>query len=112
MTVEQTAVTIASITAPTGDTGFTYTDSLPIQGGTGPYTLTNATGLPPGLTASLESGNTLLVSGQPTTVGPYPNVSLTVTDSLGEMGTVTGTITTHPSPQHWARHCPPQLDRQ
>ncbi len=94
VTVEQTAVTVGSITAPTGDTGgTTYSDSLPIQGGTGPYTLTDTTGLPPGLSASLVSGNSILISGQPTTLGLYPNVSLTVTDSLGEMGTVTGTIT-------------------
>jgi Tfp pilus assembly major pilin PilA len=98
ITVEETAVMIGSITALTGDTGGnTYTDQLPIAGGTSPYTLTESSGLPPGLTASLES-NSILISGQPTTVGTYSSVSLTVTDSLGETGTVTGAITIVPPP--------------
>jgi hypothetical protein len=61
-------------------------------GAGGPYTF-SATGLPPGLTMS--SGGT--ISGTPTVSGTFP-YTVTVTDSAGNTGTVSCSITVLSSP--------------
>jgi sugar lactone lactonase YvrE len=60
------------------ETGFSSTVS--ILGGTAPYGNLTATGLPPGLSATL-SGSTITLSGTPTTAGTYNNIQLSVQDS-------------------------------
>jgi hypothetical protein len=60
------------------ETGFSSTVS--VLGGTAPYGSLAATGLPPGLSATL-SGSTITLSGTPTTAGTYNNIQLSVQDS-------------------------------
>src|SRR5262249_3764734 len=55
---------------------------IPVTGGTGPVGGLTATGLPPGLTASL-SGSTITLSGTPTATGYYYPVTLGVVDAAG-----------------------------
>jgi hypothetical protein len=59
--------------------GTAYTGHATVSGGTGPYTWSAVTGLPPGLTAT-ANGGTLTISGTPTGVGDF-NPSLSVKDS-------------------------------
>ena len=57
-------------------------------GGYAPYTYA-AFGLPAGLSINAATGQ---ISGTPTTAGTYP-FAVTVTDSDGNTGSATGTIT-------------------
>jgi sugar lactone lactonase YvrE len=59
-----------------------FSGSVAIQGGTAPYSNLSATGLPLGLTAAL-SGSTITLSGTPTSVGTYSNVTLSIQDAGG-----------------------------
>lgn len=78
LTVEPAALALAV----TEDLGAVGTDlageSLPISGGTPPYTVTNVTGtVPPGVTINSDG----TISGKPTTPGSFP-LSIDVQDSL------------------------------
>ena len=67
--------------------------TLMASGGSGPpYTFT-ATGLPPGLTIS-PSGT---ISGTPTVSGTF-SYTVTITDSMGDKGTINCTVTVAPPP--------------
>jgi hypothetical protein len=67
-----------------------YTGYIPVNGGTGPFTLVGQSNLPPGLSAVM-GGIDVSFTGIPTTAGIYSNVQLTVADAVG--ATVTGTFT-------------------
>jgi hypothetical protein len=66
-----------------------FSSTVNIVGGTGPLGNLSATGLPPGLSAT-QSGNTITISGTPTTAGTYNNIHLAVQDSTG--ATASGTF--------------------
>ena len=87
-------VTATCPTATTGIVGVTYSSSITGAGGSGaPYTFSNATGMPPGLTISSNGS----ITGIPTTPGTY-NFTVTVTDSAGFSNTASCTIIISPSP--------------
>jgi len=62
-------------------------------GAGGPYTFSNATGLPPGITID-ANGN---ISGTPTASGSY-NYSVTISDKDGNTGVLNCSITVNPPP--------------
>lgn len=65
---------------PAAAQGSTYNQTIQATNGTVPYTWnTNITGLPPGINAN-QSGNNLVLSGNPTSVGTY-NFNVSVDDS-------------------------------
>ncbi len=72
--------------------------TIAVSNGTPAYsTILNVTGLPAGLTAAL-SGSTITISGTPTvTASTSNNVSITVTDSVGAIGTSLFTVTVNPA---------------
>jgi sugar lactone lactonase YvrE len=74
-----------------------YSSSANIIGGTAPFSNLSATGLPPGVTAALNGG-TITLSGTPTAVGTYSNVTLGIQDSSGNTGSSTFTITINAPP--------------
>lgn len=74
-----------------------FTGSLTISGGTSGYTVTNQTGLPPGLTAVVNgAGDAIVFTGSPTSVGEF-NGSVTLTDANGAVVTNMFTITINPA---------------
>ncbi len=74
-----------------------FSGTIGIAAGTGPFSNLTATGLPPGLTASL-SGNTITVSGTPTTAGTFNTITVSVTDAAGATSTGIYTITVNAMP--------------
>jgi hypothetical protein len=79
-----TTLTLSPATVPNGTVGTTYSQQITASGGTSPYTYSKTSGtLPPGLT--LSSGG--LLSGTPTTGGPY-TFTVTATDSASHTGSV------------------------
>ena len=77
--------------------GRPYTSTITISNGTSPFGALTQNGLPSGLTASL-SGNTITISGTPTTTGSYQNVQLGITDAVGAKVSGTYTITFNSAP--------------
>ena len=77
-----------------GKSGFTGT--LAISGGTGPFSLAGAAGLPPGLSAGLV-GSTIHITGTPTAVGTFAG-SVTIHDAAGAAATKIFTITINAPP--------------
>ena len=64
------ALTLACVSAATGQVGVPYTSALVASGGTPPYTFAITAGsLPPGLTLNPATG---AITGTPTTAGVYP----------------------------------------
>jgi hypothetical protein len=78
-----------------GKSGFNAT--LTVTGGTGPFSITNATGLPTGLTAVLK-GKTIRLAGVPTQVGSFSSGSVTIQDAAGASAGANFTITINPLP--------------
>ena len=79
----------------TGKVGAGFNASVTATGGAGPYTFSLTTGsLPPGLTLNTSTG---AITGIPTTAGKY-TATVTVTDSINETATASGTITINPPP--------------
>jgi hypothetical protein len=68
-----------------------FSATIPINGGTDPFSNLSVTGLPPGLTASLN-GTTITISGTPTTAGTFNGISVSVTDVAGAVATQTYSI--------------------
>ena len=73
-------LTITTTTMPDGIVNRSYNRIVNIQGGTAPYTCTATTSLPAGLNLTTV-GNTCLVSGIPTAVGPALPFTIQVSDS-------------------------------
>ena len=91
----QVSITIAAAPSvlvisspPPATVNVPYTGSIPVTGGTGPYTCQVVTGTVPGLTVNANCS----ISGTPTTPGTTP-VTVTVTDSSSPANTKTGTAT-------------------
>ena len=70
--------------------------NLNVAGGSGGYGNLQATGLPPGLNATLTSG-VVTISGSPLQSGTFPNVEITLQDSNHDTGSGTYTITVNPA---------------
>jgi hypothetical protein len=86
ITVSPAALTLTLSTLPGATVGIPYTATIGVSGGIAPYTCIQAGGtLPPGLTISASC----VVSGTPTTAGPY-TVQVMATDSSNPAETVTG----------------------
>jgi large repetitive protein len=86
LTIAPSTLSLTLSTMPSGTVGVAYTATVGVSGGTAPYTCTQAGGtLPPGLTLSAAC----VVSGTPTTAGPY-SVQVKATDSANPAQTVTG----------------------
>ena len=95
ITIVAAAPTLTAGNPPTATVGSPYTGTIPVSGGTGPYTCTLTTGtLPAGLTLS---GCT--ITGTPTAPGTS-TVTVSSTDSGNPKGTGSGpvTITVNPAP--------------
>jgi large repetitive protein len=75
-----------------GKSGFTGT--LTIVGGTGPFVYASVSGLPTGLSATL-SGNTIRLTGTPSTAGTFGAGNITIRDAAGASVTKTFSITIH-----------------
>jgi hypothetical protein len=89
------AMTMGSLTVSQWQVGeASYPGTITVTGGTQPWSLASATGLPPGLGVNLRGGVgsplTVFFTGTPTTVGTYGNVQITVQDVAG--ATVSGTF--------------------
>ena len=90
-------VTITTTSLPAGNVAIFYDSQLMATGGTAPYTWSLIAGtLPPGLSLTSSTG---VISGTPTTTGPYP-ITVQVTDSELTHVTATAafTITINPTP--------------
>ena len=76
------APTIGSLTVTQWTTGLAgFAGLSTISGGTAPFSIAGATGLPAGLTATL-TGNTIGLTGKPTTAATYA-ASVTIDDAAG-----------------------------
>jgi large repetitive protein len=101
------APTIGNLTTTqwtAGKSGFTST--LTIAGGTGPFQITSVSGLPTGLTA-VVSGNTIRITGTPTTGQTFAAGSITLHDAAGASVTKTFSITINPPVQITTASFPP-----
>jgi hypothetical protein len=74
-----------------------FSSTIGISSGTAPFGSLTATGLPPGLTASL-SGSTITVSGTPTTTGTYSGITVGIRDANGNSASRTYSITVNAAP--------------
>ena len=78
---------------PNGTVETVYSHTFTVSGGLAPYTWALSAGAVPGL--ALDPG-TGIISGVPTTAGTFP-ISVQVTDSLSQVGTVDCSITIGPA---------------
>jgi hypothetical protein len=90
------ATTLVLSNPPGATVNVPYTGTIPVSGGTAPYSCTLITGpLPPGLTL----GANCFITGTPTTAGSYPiTVKGTDSSSPAKNGTSTVTVTVSPTP--------------
>jgi hypothetical protein len=72
-----------------------YSGTIAITGGTAAFSNLSATGLPPGLSATL-SGTTITLSGTPTTAGVFGSIDISVTDATGATASATFAISINP----------------
>src|SRR5262249_45807195 len=73
---------LGALTPAQGTAGVSYPGTIPVTGGTGPFTFTASPGLPPGLSVTFN-GTGVAFAGIPTTTGAYNNIQLTVRDATG-----------------------------
>jgi hypothetical protein len=98
ITFKVTPLAVSSADLPTASVGASYSDTVTMANGTGPYQAVLISGtLPPGVAlspgASPNSG--WLISGTPTTAGSY-NFSVLVTDADGQSTTQPFTLVVNP----------------
>jgi hypothetical protein len=79
----------------TSPAGAPYASSIPIVNGFPPFSNFSATGLPPGLTATLN-GNAISIAGTPATGGVFSKIRVSITDSLGSVASDTFSLTISP----------------
>jgi hypothetical protein len=76
-------ITVSPPTLAAPVLGTPYSQTILASGGTAPYTFTVSSGaLPPGLTLSSTGAATAVISGTPTTAGPF-SFTITATDAAG-----------------------------
>jgi type VI secretion system secreted protein VgrG len=86
-------ITLAPATLPSGNVGTRYSQTITASGGTAPYTFTVTAGsLPPGLTLTSSGPSSALLSGTPTTTGPF-NFTVTARDANNCPGSQPYTVT-------------------
>ena len=73
-----------------------YNGAIPVNGGTGPFTVVAQSNLPPGLTATV-AGASVVFTGTPTAAGTFGSISVTVQDASGATATGTFSITINPA---------------
>ena len=89
------APSITTSSLPLGEVGVAYSQTLAVTGGTIPYVWSISAGaLPPGLSLGASTG---IISGTPTTAGPY-SFTVKVTDSAGGIATRVLSITIKVAP--------------
>jgi hypothetical protein len=87
ITIAPPSMTARCVSATTGTVGSPYSSSIGVTGGTGPFTFALASGsLPPGLTLNTTTG---VISGTPTTAGPFSFTVLVTDSTLGIHATAT-----------------------
>jgi hypothetical protein len=74
-----------------------YNGIIPISGGTTPFTILTASGLPSGLVAQ-ANGAAVTITGTPTATGTFSNINITVKDTAGATTSRTFSITINPAP--------------
>ncbi len=95
---------LGSLAPTNGTAGTPYTGSIPISGGTTPYSLVSTTGLPTGLNVTI-SGNNVSITGTPTqSVDAANNLSVTVKDSGNISTSRTYTLVISCRPRRADRH--------
>ncbi len=88
VTINPAAATLGLGTPPSATVNVPYTGTIPVSGGTAPYTCQQTGGtLPAGLTL----GNNCQITGTPTTPGTT-TVNVTATDSSNPANTTTGSV--------------------
>ena len=93
LTINSATLTVTPGALPSGQAGVAYSATIPVTGGTPPYTcLITSLNLPLGLTA----GPNCLVSGTPTVSGSV-NLSILATDSTLQTATGTDSLTIAPA---------------
>jgi len=87
------------VTLASGAVGASYDQTIPVSGGTAPYTFTTAGTIPNGLTLNAATGE---LSGTPTTAGSF-TFTVRVTDAHGITAGQIDTVTTAapPHPDHF-----------
>ncbi len=93
VTVNPAPVTLTVGNPPIATVNTPYTGTIPVTGGTGPYTCTTASTLPAGLTL----GANCQITGTPTTAATT-TISVTATDSANHSTIAPSTITVQPLP--------------
>jgi hypothetical protein len=89
ITINPAAATLVIASPPSATVGQPYTGTIPVTGGTGPYTCILKSGsLPQGLSL----GSTCVVTGTPTMSGSA-TVTVTATDSSSPKNSTTGPVT-------------------
>jgi hypothetical protein len=88
-------LTIAPSTLPAGAVGTTYSQTLSVLSGTGPFSWQISSGsLPPGISLGPASGSSIPLSGKPTIAGTYTfTVAVSDATSPPQTGRVTLTLT-------------------
>jgi uncharacterized repeat protein (TIGR01451 family) len=85
-------VTMLPGTLTSGVVGQNYNQTITAKGGYGPYTFAVSSGsLPPGLATNMAGSTSFVLSGIPTTPGPF-TFTVTATDSENDVGQTSYTI--------------------
>lgn len=87
-------ITLSPSTLPNGTVGIAYSQAITPSGGTGPYTCDVTVGSIPAGTTQTGTGN-CTISGIPTTATSY-GFTMTATDSLGNSGGLSYSVTIAP----------------
>jgi hypothetical protein len=94
VTIAPTAAPLAlgPVSLPAATVGVTYAQNFSISGGAPPYTVTQTGTLPPGLTFN-GPANPPSITGTPTLIGTFANITVTAVDSLGAQAQITYSMT-------------------